>query len=217
MSAVYNDLTDDEIEARQALLRSLGVKPRKPDTRGDVAPRRRPLGLAPVPGDAPEAGGDDDNMDAEGRVILHDGYSFSFKDGVSPEFLAASAPVDLVYEMANAVTSIADEVHRKAKKNIAEVRSEVAELKAALIEARHEIRELKLIQEACGLPAVANAELTDREAFPAAMACKGRSDLAASKAKEDRLRLQLSLGSRGPIGSNLSPFTRTAHVAFPPI
>ena len=41
MSAVYNDLTDDEIEARQALLRSLGVKPRKPDTRGDVAPRRR--------------------------------------------------------------------------------------------------------------------------------------------------------------------------------
>jgi hypothetical protein len=162
MSAVYNDLTDDEIEARQALLRSLGVKPRKPDTRGDVAPRRRPLGLAPVPGDAPEAGGDDDNMDAEGRVILHDGYSFSFKDGVSPEFLAASAPVDLVYEMANAVTSIADEVHRKAKKNIAEVRSEVAELKAALIEARHEIRELKLIQEACGLPAVANAELTDR-------------------------------------------------------
>jgi hypothetical protein len=147
MSAVYNDLTDDEIEARQALLRSLGVKPRKPDTRGDVAPRRRPLGLAPVPGDAPEAGGDDDNMDAEGRVILHDGYSFSFKDGVSPEFLAASAPVDLVYEMANAVTSIADEVHRKAKKNIAEVRSEVAELKAALIEARHEIRELKLIHE----------------------------------------------------------------------
>lgn len=143
MSAVYNDLTDDEIEARQALLRSLGVKPRKPDTRGDVAPRRRPLGLAPVPGDAPEPGGDDDNMDAEGRVILHDGYSFSFTDGMSPEFLAASAPVDLVYEMANAVTSIADGVHVKAKKLVAEVRSEVARVELENAQLRASVGELR--------------------------------------------------------------------------
>jgi hypothetical protein len=82
-------------------------------------------------------------MDADGRVVMDNGYSFSFKDGVSAEFLDAPATVDLVYEGMNAVTSIADSVLRTAKGKIAEVRGELAELRLATERERATIAELR--------------------------------------------------------------------------
>jgi hypothetical protein len=150
------DFTEAEIAERAAFLKRLGLSPKGGAT---VIPlehevrKHRPLGLAPAPGpdDAAERDGYADNVDADGRVIMENGYRFSFKDGMEPAILEAPATGDFVLEMANAVTSIADTAHRKAKAGIAELRrearSEISELRAALIEARHEIRELKLIQE----------------------------------------------------------------------
>jgi hypothetical protein len=156
-NAVYQN--EDERRRVADWMRSAGVSLNAPKANATVIPlehevrKQRPLGLAPAsgPDDAAERDGYADNMDADGRVIMENGYFFSFKDGMEPAILEAPATGDFVLEMANAVTSIADTAHRKAKAGIAELRrearSEISELRAALIEARHEIRELKLIQE----------------------------------------------------------------------
>jgi hypothetical protein len=156
-AVAYNDLTDAERKDREALLRQWGINVTKPSA--EVIPvdhpvrKRPPLGLRPVPGDDAH-GGDDDNMGEAGRVTLHDGYSFSFKDGVSPEFLDAPATVDLLYDGLNAVTSVADTVHRRAKGLVAEVRSEVArvelenaQLRALVAELRAKVDTLTFISE----------------------------------------------------------------------
>ena len=67
-------------------------------------------------------------MDGDGRVTLHDGYSFSFMDGVNPEVLDAAATMRFVFEGMNASDSMIDTVHRRAKELVAGVRTEVSRL-----------------------------------------------------------------------------------------
>jgi hypothetical protein len=94
-----------------------------------IGGKRKPLGLRPVPDDDPAP---DDDTNEDGHIILHDGFHFSFRDNVDPAFLKASAANDYVAEIGNACVSIADHVHRAAKKGIAEVRTETREQVARL-------------------------------------------------------------------------------------
>jgi hypothetical protein len=199
------DFTEAEIAERAAFLKRLGLSPKGGAT---VIPlehevrKHRPLGLAPAPGpdDAAERDGYADNVDADGRVIMENGYRFSFKDGMEPAILEAPATGDFVLEMANAVTSIADTAHRKAKAGIAELRrearSEISKLKAALIEARHEIRELKLIQESMRI------------------ANRGERGVDGARGVPGRDGQQGPIGPAGPVGPKGSDAPRLASWAI---
>jgi hypothetical protein len=159
MSAIAANLSDAERVERAAFLKRLGLAPKGSATILDHPAKRRPLGLGIVPDDNdPPASDGADNMTEDGRVILHDGYSFSFKDGIDPAFLAAPAFNDFVVEMANAVTSIADSVLRKANGTVAGVRSEAradvgrielenARLKASVAELTAKVDTLTFISE----------------------------------------------------------------------
>jgi hypothetical protein len=80
MSAIAANLSDAERVERAAFLKRLGLAPKGSATILDHPAKRRPLGLGIVPDDNdPPASDGADNMTEDGRVILHDGYSFSFK------------------------------------------------------------------------------------------------------------------------------------------
>jgi hypothetical protein len=142
-------LTDAEIAERKRMLRSLGLGP-KPDTRGDATSRRKPpLGLAPAPGaddDAPTSDDDDNYGDREAQRIV--GLSIA---RLSEEALARPLTVRESFdalEAALAATLDGDNaVYKSAKKRDADLTKQIETLKAELIETKHQVRELLLVQE----------------------------------------------------------------------
>jgi hypothetical protein len=156
MAEPARSLTAAEIEERRKMLASWGLDRPKSAQVVSLDTQRRPLGLRPVPGDdGPAPGGyDNDDMTADGRVTLSDGYSFSFADGVAQEVLDAPATVDLVYQLGNGLISTIDTSHQKAKQLVADVRSEVARielenarLKATVAELTAKVDTLTFISE----------------------------------------------------------------------
>jgi hypothetical protein len=168
-NAVYQNEAEREAVARW--MREAGVSLRRPSAHPS---RRKPLGLAPAD-DAP-GGYDDDDMTDDGRVRLADGSTFSFRDGVDPNFLSAFATNDFIYEAMNAGISTVDHAHAAAKKLIAEARAEM----------RAEIAELKLGYER---ERAANAEL--RATLAEVKALAGEAMFVAERLKIER---------RGPPG-----------------
>lgn len=115
-------------------------------------PPRDPSAMAPVIDDTEHAPTDD--MAEDGSVILHDGFRFSFKDGMAPETLAQWVDVDLLYTLGNALISTVDVGAQKAKGLVADLRSEVARielenarLKAAVSELTAKVETLTFISE----------------------------------------------------------------------
>jgi hypothetical protein len=102
--------------------------------------RRKPLGLAPAPGDSDPAS----ERDLGAPPGLAPVINLADYDR---DHLDAPAPMEFVYECLNGAASITQKSHQTLKAKIAKARNEISELKAALIEARHEVRELKLVQE----------------------------------------------------------------------
>lgn len=158
MSAVYDH--DREDEARAAALRAWGINVTKP--RAEVIPMRKPLGLAPS--------GDDDGGAMDG---LPDAYLGPQRTAaaivaksvanLSEEQLAAGVTWRDMFEYAiggTIETSFTDgddmrERLRAVRKEIADgqagLRTEIAELKLALVEARAEIAAMRSIQESARL------------------------------------------------------------------
>jgi hypothetical protein len=143
MSVMAADLSDPEAAERARMLRSwgIGVKPDLPPDRARAAAtsRRRPLGLAPAPGDDP----------AESSPRGEDHYSpgFSFKDGVDEEVLNSAATVDLLYEGLDAAASMVDTVNRKLKARIVELETENARARALTAELKSKLHEVDFIVE----------------------------------------------------------------------
>ncbi len=110
--------------------------PLAPDQpRGDAARRaRRPLGLAPAPGD--------DGPGAEFDRSVHPIVASALV-GITEAGRQAPATVENTFVVLDVALQADDEL----RSHIVALRDQVSELKAALIEARHEVRELKLIQE----------------------------------------------------------------------
>jgi hypothetical protein len=98
---------------------------------------RQPLGLAPGVGSSEPIA--DEPAFVSGLP--------SVAAGLSAETLARPATMADVAEAVDAAVGIAVDGDGLFLERIGEMRGEVSELKGALIEARHEIRELKLIQE----------------------------------------------------------------------
>jgi hypothetical protein len=122
--------------------------------------RRPPLGLAPAlgPDDADDDKGDRDDAYLGPAATAAKIVAKSIAN-LSEEQLAAAVTWRDMFEYAiggTIETSFSDgdflrEKLRELRKEIADgqaaQRAEIAELKAALVEARHEVRELKLVQE----------------------------------------------------------------------
>jgi hypothetical protein len=141
MSADPNVIYDAEDEARAAMLRSFGIKPRakKPAADAKVVPidrqARKPLGLKPAGGSG--------EPDAPAFISSVP----SVASTLSAETLARAATMKDVAEALDAAIAIDGDGDAVLRSMIGGLRGQVSELKAALIEARHEIRELKLVQE----------------------------------------------------------------------
>jgi hypothetical protein len=117
----------------------------KPDTalppdrpRGDAASRsRRPLGLAPGVGPSEPAADEPAFVSGVPSVAV----------SLSPEARAAPVTMADLAEALDTAIGINWDGETLIRARIGELQGEVSELKAALIEARHEVRELKLVQE----------------------------------------------------------------------
>ena len=101
------------------------------------ARRRKPLGLAPV-------GGSSEPADEPAALVPG---APSVAAGLSAEALARPASMADVAEALDCAIAVDLDSDGVFRERIDDLRSQVSELKAALIEARHEVRELKLIQE----------------------------------------------------------------------
>jgi hypothetical protein len=99
--------------------------------------KRRPLGLAPGVGSS-------EPIAAEPAFVS--GVP-SVAASLSPEARAAPATMADVAEALDTAIGINWDGDTLIRARIGELQGEVSELKAALIEARHEVRELKLVQE----------------------------------------------------------------------
>jgi hypothetical protein len=159
MSALYNFQAEDE--ARSAALRSWGINVAKPNAKvvplDREARTRRPLGLAPVL-DGPDDRRDGDPIHTQGERQATELIASSISH-LSDEALAAPitwrAAFEDILSVALAGVFDGDEtlygLIKKLRVEIAELkgaqRTEVAELRLALTEARCEIREMKMIQE----------------------------------------------------------------------
>jgi hypothetical protein len=117
-----------------------------------ITTARGPLGLKPAPGDTePKArpNGGREDVSAFGDTALHPIVANALAE-ISGEGRAAPATIENTFEVLDiglrAVFAGDDETHS----HIVKLRDQVSELKGALIEARHEVRELKLIQEYAG-------------------------------------------------------------------
>jgi hypothetical protein len=97
--------------------------------------RRRALGLAPGAG----------SSEPIEPAFVSDVPSVAA--GLSAEARARAATMGDVAEALDTAIAIDRDGDELFRERIGELRSQVSELKAALIEARHEVRELKLIQE----------------------------------------------------------------------
>jgi Collagen triple helix repeat (20 copies) len=137
MTDAARRLSDVEIEERKHLLREWGVGPKpSADVVSLNTKRRGPLGLRPLPDDEPEREfGPPSNL------------GFSFLDGHDQAQLDMPATMELVYVACDAAASMCDTVSERAKEREAALSKLVSDLRGELVEARHEIREMKLIQE----------------------------------------------------------------------
>jgi hypothetical protein len=104
----------------------------------DQPARRKPLGLAP--------GGGSSEPAADEPAALVSGAP-SVAAGLSAEALARPATMSDVATALDCAIAVNLDSDGLFRERIGDLRSQVSELKAALIEARHEVRELKLIQE----------------------------------------------------------------------
>ena len=104
----------------------------------DHPARRKPLGLEPGAGSSEPI--------ADEPAALAPGAP-SVGAGLSAATLARPATMGDVAEALDTAIAIDRDGDELFRERIGELRSQVSELKAALIEARHEVRELKLIQE----------------------------------------------------------------------
>jgi hypothetical protein len=114
---------------------------RRPRPEASVS-ARKPLGLKPIIDDEPASGRTPDNMTDDGRVVLHDGYSFSFADEMSPEFLAAPITGEFLCFCMNALIGTDDTTMQKAKELVAGLRKEFEDKLAG-----GAVRELQLERE----------------------------------------------------------------------
>ena len=108
--------------------------------------RRKPLGLEPAPGD--------DDVAGLSNASPGSGPGAEFDRSVHPIVVTALAGISQTARQAPAtventftVLDVALQADDELRSHIVALRDQVSELKAALIEARHEVRELKLIQE----------------------------------------------------------------------
>jgi hypothetical protein len=97
--------------------------------------RRKPLGLAP-------GGGSSEPIEP---AFVSDVPSVAA--GLSAEARARAATMGDVADALDTAIAIDRDGDELFRERIGELRSQVSELKAALIEARHEVRELRLVQE----------------------------------------------------------------------
>ncbi len=148
-----------ELEREREAIEALGVRlgprdasaiARRPRPEA-AAHARRPLGLAPVPGDT----GEPERTEAGG----------SFLDGVGRERLDMPATMEMVYAALDGAASMTEGVHQKASEGLARLRGEIAELKLALTEARCEVREMRAIQEQARIASRGEAGSWGRAAF----------------------------------------------------
>jgi hypothetical protein len=100
--------------------------------------RRKPLGLAPGAGSGEPAAD-------EPAAFVSDVPSVAA--GLSEAARARAATMGDVAEALDTAIAIDRDGDELFRERIGELRSQVSELKAALIEARHEVRELRLVQE----------------------------------------------------------------------
>ena len=146
MSAIAADLSPAERAERKAFLRRLRDLP--PRSSADVVPigrARKPLGLAPVLDDEeqePERGASSTFGSREARGIVEAATA-----NLSREALDRPLSVRESFDSLEAALEATFDGDHAMFENIKALRGQVSELKTALIEARHEIRELKLIQE----------------------------------------------------------------------
>jgi hypothetical protein len=94
------------------------------------------------------------DMTEDGSIVLHDGLRFSFKDGMSPEFLASVVNADFLFDCMNALMSTIDVGHQRGKELAAEARKEVSRvelenirLKSALESLTAKVESLAFISE----------------------------------------------------------------------
>jgi hypothetical protein len=134
---------DDPTE-RAAVFRAVGLdhlgRTKKPDVIPIEQRRRKPLGLAPVPDDHNDEPESYDEPDLDRGPVID-------ITAQSQAFLDAAAENRFVYFCLNTAASLTETLGGRTKAKFAKQASEISELRAALVEARHEIRELKLIQE----------------------------------------------------------------------
>jgi hypothetical protein len=145
-NAAYNNLTEAEIEARQALLRSLGLRPPMRSAQVlDHPARRKPLGLAII--DGPD-GGDDRTPERDTPGYLEAKRRVAAAVAGMPE-AARNQPATIqdVFEGLELPLAISFDDADVSSKSFKELRSEIATLKAELVEARHQTHELLLVQE----------------------------------------------------------------------
>jgi hypothetical protein len=143
MSNAARDFTAAERAERAAFLKRLRNLAPKSDA--TVVPIRKPLGLAPVPGDTDVEPYDDVDLDHGPIIDL---------DTLDPNLAGAPADRRLVHFCLNLAGSLVDDVRRNAKTLIAEVRSEVrcielenAKLKATVAALTAKVDSLAFISE----------------------------------------------------------------------
>jgi hypothetical protein len=224
-AAVY--LSDAERKEREAMLRSLGVSFAKPNAQ--VIPleerRRKPLGLAPAPGA-------DDDASPRGCEPA-DSFSFHFADGKDQAYLANAVSAGFVYSYLDIIGGVIIELHNddvdeinnlqdRLKRRFDDIesarRSEIAELRLALTEARCEIREMRAIQESARIASRGEAGLAGPRGIPGSQGPIGprgepgpqgepAAMIAAWEPRVEQFQIVpvLSSGERGPPIS-LRPF-----------
>jgi hypothetical protein len=144
-SAAAN-FTEAERAERKAFLRRLRDLPPRPSA--DVIPigsQRKPLGLRPIVEDdeqVPERDASSTFGSREARGIVEAAMA-----NLSREALDRPLSVRESFDSLEAALEATFDGDHAMFENIKALREQVSELKTALIEARHEIREMKLIQE----------------------------------------------------------------------
>ncbi len=152
-NAVYNH--DREDEARSAALRQWGLDRATPAQVVPLDMKRRPLGLAPASGpdnvsEPPASISLFTKVSAEARAApARVGDCVDAADVVAKFVMndVAAEVAKLIADVSNASGDKIAALERKFEARIAKLEVENNELKTALIEARHETRELKFVQE----------------------------------------------------------------------
>jgi hypothetical protein len=151
MSNAARNLTEAELAERKAFLARL--KTDFPERDAHVVPLRRDLGLPPVADDDPAASAASERNAADEPEDIERGPFYDLL-AFDEDHLAAPARVFSLYVGINGVCSVGLDGFRRNKKRIDDIeakadalRTEIAELKLALTEARCEVREMRPIQE----------------------------------------------------------------------